>query len=98
MEGGRATAVRWLQGPESRAGIQAGERATQRRLEADAIVAAVPWHALPGLLPEEWRARLPTEEPGISRHVADFIAGMTDRYAVARYREVVGPIALPDGF
>ena len=61
VEGGRATAVRWLQGPESRAGIQAGERATQRRLEADAIVAAVPWHALPGLLPEEWRARAPFE-------------------------------------
>jgi dGTPase len=41
---------------------------------------------------------LPAEEPGLSRHIADFIAGMTDRYAIARYREVVGPIDLPDGF
>ncbi len=52
----------------------------------------------PGLLPEEWRLRLPEGEPGVSRHIADFIAGMTDRYAVSRYREVVGPIDLPEGF
>ncbi|MDR6788662.1 dGTPase [Sphingomonas sp. BE138] len=52
----------------------------------------------PRLLPEEWRARLPDAEPGVSRHIADFIAGMTDRYAVSRYRETVGPIDLPEGF
>jgi dGTPase len=52
----------------------------------------------PETLPEEWRERLPDDEPWRSRHVADFIAGMTDRYAVTRYREVVGPIDLPDGF
>ncbi|WP_415427307.1 hypothetical protein [Staphylococcus borealis] len=49
-------------------------------------------------MPQEWRDRLPAAEPAISRHIADFIAGMTDRYAVARYREVVGPIDLPEGF
>ena len=49
-------------------------------------------------LPVEWRERLPEEEPWRGRHIADFIAGMTDRYAVARYREVVGPIDLPEGF
>lgn len=52
----------------------------------------------PALLPEEWRLRLPRDEPDVSRHIADFIAGMTDRYAVSRYREVVGAIDLPDGF
>ena len=52
----------------------------------------------PASLPEEWRARLPVEEPALGRHLADFIAGMTDRYAIARYREVVGPIDLPEGF
>lgn len=52
----------------------------------------------PALMPEEWREALPVWEPWRSRHIADFIAGMTDRYAVARYREVVGPIALPEGF
>jgi dGTPase len=52
----------------------------------------------PALLPDEWRERLPDTEPQLSRHIADFIAGMTDRFAVSRYREVVGPIDLPDGF
>ena len=33
-----------------------------------------------------------------ARIVADFIAGMTDRYAITRYREVVGPVDLPEGF
>ncbi|MDB5718558.1 MAG: deoxyguanosinetriphosphate triphosphohydrolase [Sphingomonas bacterium] len=51
----------------------------------------------PMLLPEDWRARLPTELPWRMRHIADFIAGMTDRYAVARYREVIGPVDMPDG-
>ncbi|MET0307609.1 MAG: deoxyguanosinetriphosphate triphosphohydrolase [Sphingomonas sp.] len=50
------------------------------------------------LLPSEWRDALPGDEPGRSRHIADFIAGMTDRYAIARYREVVGGIDLPEGF
>ncbi|MDB5688934.1 MAG: deoxyguanosinetriphosphate triphosphohydrolase [Sphingomonas bacterium] len=49
------------------------------------------------LLPAEWRARLPAGEPERTRHIADFIAGMTDRYAVARYREVIGPVEMPDG-
>lgn len=54
--------------------------------------------AEPALMPANWSARLPTSEPARSRHIADFIAGMTDRYAVGRYREVVGAIDLPDGF
>ncbi|WNO53103.1 deoxyguanosinetriphosphate triphosphohydrolase [Stakelama saccharophila] len=45
-----------------------------------------------------WHEPLPAEEPHRSRHIADFIAGMTDRYAIQRYREMVGPIALPAGF
>lgn len=50
------------------------------------------------LLPAEWRDRLPPDEPARSRHVADFIAGMTDRYAIGEYRRCVGPIDLPEGF
>jgi dGTPase len=51
----------------------------------------------PALLPSEWR---PTEagETATLRAIGDFIAGMTDRYAVSRYRELVGPVALPEGF
>ena len=56
------------------------------------------YHDDPRTIPEEWRERLPTDDPDRSRHIADFIAGMTDRYAVSRYRELVGPIDLPDGF
>lgn len=65
------------------------------RIVADLFAA---YRADPRVLPVEWRERLPDDEPGRSRHIADFIAGMTDRYAVTRYREVVGPIDLPEGF
>ncbi len=58
----------------------------------------VAYSADPGRLPAEWNARLPQYEPARSRHIADFIAGMTDRYAIRCYREIAGPIALPDGF
>ena len=52
----------------------------------------------PALLPAEWRDRLPADDPWRSRHIADFIAGMTDRYAIGRYRDVIGPIDMPEGF
>jgi dGTPase len=45
---------------------------------------------------EGWAAA-PAGEPAKSRHIADYIAGMTDRFAVSRYRQVVGPIAMPEG-
>jgi len=54
--------------------------------------------AEPEALPEEWRASLPETEPARSRHIADFIAGMTDRYAITRYRALIAPIDLPEGF
>ena len=50
-----------------------------------------------GHLPDNWRASLPASEPGLTRHIGDFIAGMTDRYALSRYRDLVGPIAV-EGF
>jgi dGTPase len=50
------------------------------------------------LLPEEWRLSLPQADPDRARHIADFIAGMTDRYAIARYRDCVDEIDLPEGF
>jgi dGTPase len=67
--------------------------------QARAIVAGLTaaYLADPQALPPEWRARLPAEEPARTRHIGDFIAGMTDRYAVARYRDVVGPVDMPEG-
>ena len=56
------------------------------------------YRADPSLMQGDWPHRLPPDEPWRSRHVADFIAGMTDRYAIARYREIVGRIDLPEGF
>ena len=52
----------------------------------------------PAALPAGWLRSLGEDEPWRSRHIADFIAGMTDRYAIARYREMVGPIDLPEAF
>ena len=50
----------------------------------------------PTLLPPEWR---PAAGAGLTvRGIGDFIAGMTDRYAIRQYRELVGPAELPEGF
>lgn len=62
----------------------------------DGLFAA--YRADPAALPDEWRVALNEAEPWRSRHIADFIAGMTDRYAIARYRDMVGPLDLPEGF
>ena len=41
-------------------------------------------------LPDEWLAQMPAGEPHKSRHIADFIAGMTDRYAIDQVRRIYG--------
>ena len=41
-------------------------------------------------LPSPWLASLPKQEPERSRHIADFIAGMTDRYAIHQCRRIYG--------
>ena len=41
-------------------------------------------------LPDAWLATLPKQEPERSRHIADFIAGMTDRYAIDQCRRIYG--------
>ncbi len=48
-------------------------------------------------LPAEW---LPQQRDQVTtlRAIGDFIAGMTDRYAINRYRELIGPVQLPEGF
>ena len=42
------------------------------------------------LLPAEWQANAPDGEPQRSRHIADFLAGMTDRYAQNCHRAIFG--------
>jgi dGTPase len=48
-------------------------------------------------LPEEWRPEA-GDEVATLRAIGDFVAGMTDRYAIARHRELVGPVELPEIF
>jgi dGTPase len=51
----------------------------------------------PGRLPAGW-LEPEADELATLRAIGDFIAGMTDRYAVRQYRELVGPVELPEGF
>jgi dGTPase len=65
------------------------------RREAERIVAnlAGAYKADASLLPAPWqRGGGRTEQ---LRTIGDFIAGMTDRYAIARHEELVGPVNLP---
>lgn len=48
----------------------------------------------PELMPSEWQDDRLLNEPGRSRHIGDFIAGMTDRYAEKRHAEIFGEMAL----
>jgi dGTPase len=43
----------------------------------------------PKAMPEEWQADLPKgDEPRLARRVADYIAGMTDRYAILEHQRL----------
>ena len=42
------------------------------------------------LMPDDWRARLPDREPQRSRVIADFIAGMSDRFAIKAVSGIYG--------
>ena len=44
----------------------------------------------PALMGEGWASRLPAAEPWRSRHIADYIAGMTDRFAISAYARIFG--------
>jgi dGTPase len=52
-------------------------------------------HADPAAMAGDWAAATPADEPGRARHVGDFIAGMTDRYALSTFQRLVGPSPLP---
>ena len=44
----------------------------------------------PTTMPDDWVGRLPAAEPEKSRHIADFIAGMTDRFAIRQCQQIYG--------
>jgi dGTPase len=66
------------------------------RLEAQRVVAnlAAAYRVDPSRLPPAWQSEGDSVEQ--LRTIGDFIAGMTDRYAIARHQELVGPVELPN--
>ncbi len=68
------------------------------RVEAQRVVGnlAAAYRSAPDRLPEAWR--IAGDETAQVRSIGDFIAGMTDRFAIARHEELVGPVELPDRF
>lgn len=61
--------------------------------DAEALVIQLfeAFHAEPHLMPEDWsRALASSDKFRIARRVADYIAGMTDRYAISEHRRLFG--------
>ena len=50
----------------------------------------------PVLMGADWNARLPRDATATVRHVGDYVAGMTDRFAIDRYAEIFGRTAVPE--
>ena len=67
------------------------------REEAERVVAdlAAAYRSDSALLPSDWHGR--GDRIAQLRTIGDFIAGMTDRFAIARHEEIVGPVELPSG-
>ncbi len=73
------------------------ERITRIMGEAEGVVEALfrRYSETPNSLPPEWREQAPSRETrAFFRHIADFIAGMTDRFALAEHRRLFD--ATPD--
>ena len=64
---------------------QLAAAASAREVNAGLFAA---YDAQPAELGPRWHAALPPAEPARSRHIADYIAGMTDRFAIAEYRRL----------
>ncbi len=74
MEGGCVVGVRYAQRALGRGAIQAGEAPRDEQLPADAVVLAVPWTNVAGLVPEPLRGQEPFA--GISRITASPIVSV----------------------
>jgi dGTPase len=94
-------------------GVQSEERALKRhlyaqlydseqlrpiRLEAQRIVGDLANYYRKNLetLPDGWQRG--EGETARLRAIGDYIAGMTDRFAIARHEQLIGPVNLPDRF
>ncbi|MEQ7873414.1 deoxyguanosinetriphosphate triphosphohydrolase [Sphingomonas sp. ASV193] len=68
------------------------------RVEAQRIVGdlADAYRGDPSLLPDGWAGG--EDERGRLRGIGDYIAGMTDPFAIRQHERLVGPVSLPDRF
>ena len=46
----------------------------------------------PALMGPQWAASLPADQPARARHIADYLAGMTDRFAIAACARITGQV------
>ncbi|QMW23053.1 deoxyguanosinetriphosphate triphosphohydrolase [Sandaracinobacteroides saxicola] len=62
------------------------------REPAAAVVTALfaGFRADPATLPDRWFETLPEGDPARARHIADYIAGMTDRFALNEHKRLYG--------
>ena len=67
------------------------------RIEAQRVITnlAAAYRADPALLPDGWAGE---GETGRLRGIADYIAGMTDGFAIRQHERLVGKVELPDRF
>ena len=68
------------------------------RIEAQRIVGDLAgyYRAHPAQIPSGWQSG--EGEEARLRAIGDYIAGMTDRFAIARHEELIGPVTLPEKF
>ena len=68
------------------------------RIEAQRIVGDLAgfYRDNPDRLPPGWQRG--EDETAHSRAIGDYVAGMTDRFAIARHEELIGPVKLPEKF
>jgi dGTPase len=69
------------------------------RVEAQRVLTGL-WDAYaadPSLLPPDRRSAEPGRVAEL-RAIGDYLAGMTDRFAIRQYQAIVGPAALPEAF
>ncbi len=67
------------------------------RIEAQRVITnlAAAYRADPALLPEGWAG---VGETGRLRGIADYVAGMTDGFAIRQHERLCGAVTLPDRF
>ena len=74
--------------PEQLAAAEGASRVVARLFDA--------YRADPRLMGADWSSRLPDTETATARHIGDYIAGMTDRFAIDRYAEIFGRAEVPE--